>query len=112
MAPQEQAIRTNKSIKAKIDKTQENSKCRMCAKAEESVNHVLSKCSNLLQREYKRRHDWFGTKIHWEICRKYDIEVKEKWYEHRPEVIIENDNCKILWDKRIMKYMEEDQMSL
>ena len=68
MAAQEQAIRTNK-IKAKIDETQENSKCRMCGKAEESVN-VLSECSKLAQKEYKRRHDWFGTKIQWEICRK------------------------------------------
>ena len=33
MAAQEQAIRTN-NIKANIDKTQENSTCRMCAKAE------------------------------------------------------------------------------
>ena len=53
MAAQEQAIRNN-NIKAKIDKTQENSKCRMCGKAEESGNHVLSKCSKLVQKEYKR----------------------------------------------------------
>ena len=53
MAAQEQGIRTN-NIKAKIDKTQENSKCRRCGKAEESVNHVLSKCSKLAQKEYKR----------------------------------------------------------
>ena len=96
MAAQEQAIRTN-NIKAKIDKTQENSKCRMCGKAEESGNHVLSECSKLAQKEYKRRHDWFGTKIHWEICRTYGIEVKEKWYEHRPEVVMENDEYNILW---------------
>ena len=63
MAAQEQAIRTNHT-KAKIDKTQENSKCRMCGKAEERVNHVLSECSKLAQKEYKRRHDCFGTKIH------------------------------------------------
>ena len=63
MAAQEQAIRTN-NLKAKIDKTQENSKCRMCGKAEESVNHVLSECSKLAQKEYKRRHGWFGMKIH------------------------------------------------
>ena len=30
-APQEQAIRTN-NIKAKIDRTQESSKCRICGK--------------------------------------------------------------------------------
>ena len=50
MAAQGQAIRTN-NIKAKIDKTQEKNKCRMCGKAEDSVNHVLSECSKLSQKE-------------------------------------------------------------
>ena len=95
MVAQEQAITAN-TIKAKIDKTPKNSKCRMCGKAEECVNHVLSECSKLAQKEYKRRDDWFGTKIHWEICRKYGIEKKGKWYEHKPEVAMENDKCKIL----------------
>ena len=49
---QEQVIRTN-NIEAKIDKTQENSKCRMCGKAELSVNHVLSECSKLAKRSVK-----------------------------------------------------------
>ena len=53
MALQEQAIRTN-NITAKIDKTQENSKCRMCGKAEERLNHVLRKHSKLVQKEYER----------------------------------------------------------
>ena len=75
MAAKEQFIRTN-NIKAKIDKTQENSKCKISGKAKESVKHVLSK-SKLAQKEYKR-HDWFRMKIHWEICRKYGIEVEEK----------------------------------
>ena len=97
MATQEQDIRTN-NIKAKIDKAQENSKCRMCGKAEDSVNHVLSKCSKLAQKEYKRRHHWFGTKIHWDIRRKYGIEMKEKWYEHKPKIVMENDKSRILWN--------------
>ena len=42
----------------------------MRGKAEESVNRVLSECRKLAQKEYQR-HDWFGMKIHWEICRKY-----------------------------------------
>ena len=66
----------------------------MCGKSEESVNHVLSECWNLVQKESKRRHDWSGTKSHWEICRKYGIEGKEKWY--KLEEVIENDKCKIL----------------
>ena len=95
MAAQEQAIRTS-NIKGKIDKTQENSKCRIYGKAEESVNHVLSECNKLAQKEYKRRHDWFRTMIHWEICRKYGIEVKEKWYKCKSEVVMENDKCTLL----------------
>ena len=39
MAAQEQAVRTN-LVKAKIDKTQEDSTCRMCGKADESINHL------------------------------------------------------------------------
>ena len=45
----------------------------MCGKAEDSVNHVLRVCNELAQKEYKRQHDWFGAKIHWEICRKCGI---------------------------------------
>ena len=70
----------------------------MYAKAEDSVNHALSEWRNLAQKKYKRRYDWFWTKINWEICKKYGIEVKENRYEHQPEVVMENDKCKMLWD--------------
>ena len=72
MAAQEQAIRTN-VIKAKIDKTQEEIKCRMCGQLDETVNHIISECSKLAQKEYKRRHDWVRKRIHWEVCRKNGI---------------------------------------
>ena len=57
---------------------------------------MLSKCSKSAQKEYKKRHDWFGTKINWEISKKYGIEVKEKWHRHKSEVVMENGRCKIL----------------
>ena len=78
MAAQEQVISTN-AIKAKIDKTQAESKCRLCGKVDETVRHIVSECPMLAQREYKRRHDWVGRKIHWEVCRKIDFDVNEKW---------------------------------
>ena len=52
LAAQEQAIRTN-VIKAKIDNTWEESKCRMCGNVDETVNHIVSECNMLAQREYK-----------------------------------------------------------
>ena len=82
----------------KIDKTQEDSKCRMCFKADESINHLLSECSKMAQKEYKRRHDWIGRKIHWEVCKKYGLHTKDRWYEHEPQSVCENEEYKILWD--------------
>ena len=66
IAAQDNAIRTN-HIKARIDKTQQNSKCRLCGDRDETINHIISECSKLAQREYKARHDWVGKVIHWEM---------------------------------------------
>ncbi len=51
---QDNAIRTS-HIKARIDKTQQNSKCRLCGDRDETINHIISECSKLAQ-------------IHWEMC--------------------------------------------
>ena len=101
-AAQEQAIRTN-VIKRKIDKSQEQTKCRMCSRTDETINHILSECPNLAQGEYKKRHDWIGRFIHWDICEANGIHVKSKWYKHQPDAVIENDSCKIIWDFTVQK---------
>ena len=62
IAAQNNAIRTN-HIKARIDKTQQNSKCRLCGDRDETINHIRE-CSKLAQKEYKTRHDWVGKVIH------------------------------------------------
>ena len=97
MAAQEQALATN-LMKARIYQTQEDSKCRMCRKVDGSINHIVSECPKLAQKEYKRRHDCVGKKIHWEVCKWEGFIVNEKWYEHVPEPVLENERCKILWD--------------
>ena len=56
MAAQNQSIRTN-LVKAKIDKSQGESLCRVCRKVDESIDRIVSGCSKLAQKEYKRRHD-------------------------------------------------------
>ena len=60
MAAQNGAIRTN-HIKARIDKTQQNSKC---GDRDETLNRIISECRKLAQKEYKARHDWVGKVIH------------------------------------------------
>ena len=46
IAAQDNAIRTN-HIKARIDKTQQNSKCRLYCDRDETINHIISECSKL-----------------------------------------------------------------
>ena len=47
-AAQEQVIRTNVII-GKIDKSQKQKKCRMCSRADETINHIVSECPKLAQ---------------------------------------------------------------
>ena len=94
---QEQALRTN-YIKFHIDKTVESPLCRMCGERGESIYHLISECGKLAQREYKRRHDDVARYVHWQICRESGIESCDKWYEHKPECVLENKDYKIFWD--------------
>ena len=96
MAAQNQSIRTN-LVKARIDKSQKD--CRkVCRKVDESIDHIVSGCSKLAQKEYKRRHDNLGKIAHWKLARKCNFEAGDKWYEHEPESVLENEDYKILWD--------------
>ena len=101
IAAQNNAIRTN-HIKARIDKTRQNSKCRLCSDRDETINHIISECRKLAQKEYKTRHDWVGKVIHWEMCKKLKFDHTNKWHMHNPASVLENDTHKLLcvFDKR------------
>ncbi|XP_047488218.1 uncharacterized protein LOC125038695 [Penaeus chinensis] len=96
-AAQEQAIRTN-YVKHYIDKSSDSPLCRMCGKRGESIQHIVSECEKLAQKEYKKRHDNVAKKVHWDLCRKHGLQHSDKWYEHTPEGVVENEAVKILWD--------------
>ena len=64
----------------------------MCSRDDKTINHMVNECPKLAQKEYKRRHDWIGRRIYWELFGENGIHVKPKWYKHQPEAVIENDN--------------------
>ena len=97
IAAQNNAVRTN-HIKGKIDKTQENSKCRLCGDRDETINHIISECSKLAQKEYKTRHDWVDKVIDWKMCKKLKFDYTNKWYVQNPAAVRENDKHKLPWD--------------
>ena len=55
--------RTN-YINARIEKTQQNSKCRLCGDGAETIYNMVSEGSKLAQKVYKTRHGLVGKVIH------------------------------------------------
>ena len=86
------------NIMARIDKTQQNCKCRLWGDRDETINHIISECSKLAQKENKTRHDCVGKVIHWEMCKKFKFQHTNKCYMHNPAPVLKNDTHKLLWD--------------
>ena len=76
-------------MKAKIDYTQQNSKCRLCRNRDETINHIISKYNKLVLKMYKTRHDLIGKVIYWKLCRKTKSDNATKWAMHKPGSIQE-----------------------
>ena len=84
---QSNTLRIN-HIKSKIDKTQQNSKCKFYGDRDETINHIINECSKLAQKEYKTRHDKVGKVIHWQLCKKFKFDHTNKWYMYKPEAVL------------------------
>ena len=107
-----QRYKTN-HIKTKIDKTQQNNKSRLRGNKDETINHIISECSKLTQKEYKNRHDCMGKVIKkfefngisttkhmfWIMTHKllwdFDIQSYHLISARRSDLIIINNNKKI-----------------
>ena len=102
IAAQDQSLAT-RSYHASIIKDGTSPLCRMCNKYDETIDHIVSGCPELAKTEYIHRHDKAATYIHWKVCHnyRYNIKTSEKWYDHEPETVTENEDVTILWDMPI-----------
>ena len=71
-AAQEQALRTS-YVKFNMDNSVDSPLCMMCNQKGETINHILSECKMLAQKECKRRQDNIARLVHWKPCCKYDM---------------------------------------
>ena len=64
------------------------------------MDHIVSGCEVLAKTEYISSRDRAAAYLHWNICQDHDIEVIDKWYEHKPESVTCNKDNKItiMWD--------------
>lgn len=97
IAAQDQSLKT-RYLRSKIIKDGTDPNCRICGKFMETINHITSGCPELAKTEYLHRHDKVGAYIHWNICKAYDIQATDKWYEHQPEQVIDRETVTIIWD--------------
>ena len=44
-----------KHINTRIDKSRQNCKCTLCGDRDETINHIISECSKLVQKDYNGR---------------------------------------------------------
>ena len=61
---------------ARRDKTQQNSKCRLCGDRDETIDYIISECSKLAQKEYKTRQ--VERLIHFGILQETEISPYEQ----------------------------------
>ena len=102
IAAQDQSLATSCWYQHNILKKPDvDPKCRLCGRFDYTIDHLVSGCPELAKTEYIHRHNKAAAHMHWAICKEFGIEVKERWYEHEPKTVTENDSVTILWDMPI-----------
>lgn len=104
-AAQEQALGT-RAVRSKIYREKDDEGeiisglCRVCGGKTETVAHIAGGCGQLMKGPGTVRHDRMGARVHWELCKKYNVKVVDRWYEHKPQTTSrsEDGNVIIHWD--------------
>ena len=100
-AIQEQAISTN-YIKKHIHKTCDNDICRLCKRFPETIFHITSGCPELAPNVYTTRHNNVASYIYIALLAYTGLlDENLKWFQIKPNPVLENDRYKLLWDLSI-----------
>jgi hypothetical protein len=75
-----------------------DSKCRLCYKAEELTKHNVAWCRTLVPSEYTIRYNKVAGYINWTLCKCTGFQVTDKYYENRPESVINVSGIAIMWE--------------
>ena len=78
----------------------DNTKCRLCSDKQESVKHLMSNCSNLLNTVYKQRHDNALKCFVFPLLKKLGLSTRDvAWYSSdKVKPYYENESSKFWWD--------------
>ena len=100
IAAKDQAIKT-KCYQRKILIDGTGPTCRIGGQFQETVDHSVAECPELAMSECIQRYNKAATYLHWNISSRFNISTKERWYEHEPQTVSEEDHITVLWDMPI-----------
>jgi len=80
-------------------KTSNDTTCRACRNAKETIEHVISSCSMWLPNLYIDRHDSVARNIHYKLCQQYGLTPPH--YSQKVDPILENDSIKLYWNQPV-----------
>ena len=95
IAAQDQCIKNN-CYRNKVLKDGTDPMCRICGLFQETVDHLVSGCSEHAKTEYIHRHKKAAVYLHWTVSKNYNIKVQDKHYEHEPATVTESETTTIL----------------
>lgn len=104
LAIQDQVIPTRSYLKAIVrDPGVQDDRCRYGCQAQENIHHITSGCTHFSGTDYKQRHDVVGKILHQELAYQHQlIECKVPYYKYVPNNVLENDECRLYWDRTIL----------
>ena len=65
-----------------------DSRCRMCYKEPETIDHITSGCEVLANAEYIDRHKKAAAYLLWNICNDLRIRTSDNWHEHQLNTVL------------------------
>ena len=64
------------------------------------MSKIISKCSELAQRDYKIKQNWMGRVIHWELFEKFKFNHTNKCYSNNSETVLKMRRTKVFARRR------------
>ncbi|KAG0435725.1 hypothetical protein DMUE_4575 [Dictyocoela muelleri] len=77
-------------------------KSTFCQKSKISIDHIATRCGNLLHTSYIRRHNEVAKAIHLRLALEYGFKKSKKLKHHKMEKVIKNENAEIISDLPII----------
>ncbi|XP_044751720.1 uncharacterized protein LOC123311715 [Coccinella septempunctata] len=102
-AIQDQVVPTRNYSKYIMKLPVENTKCRLCSIAEETVQHISSACSAIAATKYLARHNNMGKVVHQLLGLQFQLLPHfTPHHLYSPQTLMENENFKLYWDMTVI----------